>query len=495
MFKNLKRNLSYLLLLFLLFSFVTVKSVQAIGTTTPIITTPSSSITQMEDWARSKGATTTFISLARKYWNLAPKHGGIDPVVAYAQAAKETGFGRFGGIIDESFNNPCGLKTPQGGADNDPLAHQKFTSWDEGIMAHLDHLALYAGALGYPKASGQTYDPRHFKSIYNTVGNSVENLGGKWAPSSTYGIEIATMVADMSKTYRLAGSDRFETAAQISELGWTTSENVILSFGYDFPDALSGVPLGYIKNAPILLTEKNSIPKATSDEIKRLQAKNVYILGSTGVISKGIEDSLKKSQLNVIRLYGADRFKTAVAIGNEVMKNNTSTTAVIATALDYPDALAISPYASLNKYPTLFTQCNFLDPDTKNFLINHKIKNVIIPGSVGVVSAKVESELKSIGISTTRISGSNRYDTALKISEKYKSSFTNDSFITIGSDFPDGLTGGVLAAKLKSPLLFVEKDTIESSVLNHIKSKGNTNLYILGSRGILSDTIVKKIKL
>ncbi|SJU02468.1 Uncharacterised protein [Clostridioides difficile] len=64
--------------------------------------------------------------------------------------------------MDESYNNPCGMKTSQGGSDTDPNAHQRFNSWDEGVQAHLDHLALYAGAKGYPKEG--TYDPRHFVS-------------------------------------------------------------------------------------------------------------------------------------------------------------------------------------------------------------------------------------------------------------------------------------------------------------------------------------------
>lgn len=76
---------------------------------------------------------------------------------------KETGYGKFGGVLDESYHNPCGMKTSSGGGDYDPNAHQKFNSWDEGVQAHLDHLALYAGADGYPKSD--TFDPRHFVTI------------------------------------------------------------------------------------------------------------------------------------------------------------------------------------------------------------------------------------------------------------------------------------------------------------------------------------------
>ena len=131
-------------------------------------------------------ATARFILNAQLYWELAPSRG-IRPDVAYAQSAKETGFGNFGGVIDASFRNPCGLKTTAGGNDNDPDAHQRFTTWRQGVTACLDHLALYAGAPGYPRAV--TPDPRHFPSISATA-RTVERLGGSWAPSPDYGISI-----------------------------------------------------------------------------------------------------------------------------------------------------------------------------------------------------------------------------------------------------------------------------------------------------------------
>lgn len=154
---------------------------------TPILGEPHSSVAQAQAWARARGGTRTFIALAPKYWKLSQKHGGVRPDVAYAQSAKETGFGKFGGVIDASYKNPCGMKKAEGGGNYDPEAHQRFGSWDEGIAAHLDHLALYGGADGFPRSA--TSDPRHFPSIHGKA-KTVEALGGKWAPAADYGISI-----------------------------------------------------------------------------------------------------------------------------------------------------------------------------------------------------------------------------------------------------------------------------------------------------------------
>lgn len=160
---------------------------------TSILGEPRASAAEAQAWARSQGASRTFVRLAPLYWQLAPQRG-IRPEIAYAQAAKETAFGRFGGVLDASFRNPCGLKKTAGGGNYDPDAHRRFPSWRAGVTAHLDHLALYAGAPGYPKA--RTPDPRHFPFLHGRA-PTVQALGGNWAPSPTYGREIVRLALGM----------------------------------------------------------------------------------------------------------------------------------------------------------------------------------------------------------------------------------------------------------------------------------------------------------
>lgn len=157
---------------------------------TPILRAPTTTVAKMKSWATAKGADQLFIDLAGAFYDAAIQRG-IDPAVIYAQSAKETNYFKFTGVLNKTFRNTCGLKTKSGGANEDPNAHQRFDSWDDGIRAHADHLALYAGAPGYPKPAGQTPDPRHFSSIAG-VAKNVEDLGGinRWAPSPLYGLDI-----------------------------------------------------------------------------------------------------------------------------------------------------------------------------------------------------------------------------------------------------------------------------------------------------------------
>ena len=190
-----ERLASFLLALLVIFSVIpSIKVNAATVLDINIVSDTKLTAEQAKKWAKSKGATETFINLAELYFKYAESCGNVNPGIAYVQAAKETGYGKFGGVLNESFHNPCGLKTSSGGGDKDPDAHQRFNSWDEGVQAHLDHLALYAGANGYPKSN--TYDPRHFVTIKGKA-PTVNSLGGKWAPSATYGEEINTLYRNL----------------------------------------------------------------------------------------------------------------------------------------------------------------------------------------------------------------------------------------------------------------------------------------------------------
>ena len=160
-----------------------------------ILKHPTVSLNQMRSWASEKrpSANPEFINQARTFYDNSVRVG-VNPAVTYAQSAKETNFFKFTGVLTIDFKNPCGMKISAGGGDKDPNAHQRFESWDQGIQAQVDHLALYAGHPDYPKAV--TPDPRHFGWIKGKA-KYVEELGGNWAPSPTYGEEIVDLMNEM----------------------------------------------------------------------------------------------------------------------------------------------------------------------------------------------------------------------------------------------------------------------------------------------------------
>ena len=175
-----------------------------------IINKPTATYKQCEEWIKSKkSANKLALENLPIMWNCAIKNG-IDPVILIAQSMKETGWYNFGGVVPASFHNPCGLKITKGGGDREVGAHMKFESWEDGIMAQSDHLALYAGGPYVPKYSpecashlnadhmdnGTTKDPRHFTYLFGKC-PTVESLGCNWAPSASYGTDIVKMIKEV----------------------------------------------------------------------------------------------------------------------------------------------------------------------------------------------------------------------------------------------------------------------------------------------------------
>ncbi|MCT8974980.1 leucine-rich repeat protein [Clostridium sp. CX1] len=291
---------------------------------------------------------------------------------------------------------------------------------------------------------------------------------------------------------RLGGADRYGTAVAISKSGWKQSNDVILASGESYNDALVGSSFAYLKNAPVLITYSDKLNSSVSAEIERLQAKNVYILGSEATISENIYNELKQ-KYNVVRIGGTGLYDTAVNVGDEIRKVKQFDTVVIAPEGDFPDALAIAPFSAMNTMPILFSNRDSLRTDTMTAIQKWDIKNAVIVGGTGVVSDTIDSQLKSLGINVTRLAGQDRYDTSLEIIKHFEPSQGYKSIaVASGESYPDALTGAELAAKNNIPLVLVGKDSVKANVSEYIGNHLIDSVYIFGGNAVVPDKVLDK---
>jgi putative cell wall-binding protein len=300
-------------------------------------------------------------------------------------------------------------------------------------------------------------------------------------------------------TVRIAGEDFINDAVQISIKGWNSAENVVLANVEDFPDSMAGVTLAALKGGPVLLTGKKSLDLDAAWAISRLKPKNVYLLGGTGALSVDVENKLKSNGYNTIRLAGLDRFKTAVAIGEELIKEGKAAskpidTAFVAYAHNFPDALSASAIAAKKGWPIVFTETNKLSTDTADALTKWGIKKVFITGGTGVISTKVEDTLKGMGISVERLGGANRYETSVNIVNRFDDGSFKNLFLATGKTFPDALAGSVYAEKMDGPVVLYDKGGASSTTEVHVrKLLEDKKLYVLGREELLPEADIKKL--
>jgi putative cell wall-binding protein len=171
---------------------------------------------------------------------------------------------------------------------------------------------------------------------------------------------IADSVVGALKAYttgsvtRLAGADRYATAAAISAATFSPGVGTAyVATDLGFADALAGGAAAGLAKAPILITGQNTLAAATAQELARLHAGRIVILGGTAVVSDAVASQLAAYTAGTVtRLAGADRYATAVAV-SEASFPTTATAVYLATGLDFPDALAGGVAAALAPGPLL----------------------------------------------------------------------------------------------------------------------------------------------
>ena len=167
---------------------------------TPILGPSSVRPEAVERVARDRGAHERYRAVIPLYYATAPRYG-VRPEVALAQAAHETGWGHFRGVVPPDYHNWCGLKTARGGRDDDPAAHARFPDDATGVLAHVQHLAAYADGFAPDEVGDPVVSPRLHLVRRGSAG-TVEELGGKWAPSPTYGQRVAAIVRAFEEVER-----------------------------------------------------------------------------------------------------------------------------------------------------------------------------------------------------------------------------------------------------------------------------------------------------
>lgn len=278
---------------------------------------------------------------------------------------------------------------------------------------------------------------------------------------------------------RLSGIDRIKTAVDISQAGWDQADTVVLAQGYNFPDALTGGPLAYKKDAPLLLTDKNKLTESTKDEIKRLKASNIIILGGAGAVSEGVSDAIEGMGLKVDRIGGINRYETAQLISEQV--NSNPDKAIIASGKNFPDALSVAPYASVKGYPILLAAKDSVSSYTSKALTG--VDSTIVVGGAGVISDGVMKKVKA----DQRVSGVDRYETSLEIAKKLPVANPDEkALLASGKNYPDALSGSVLAAKQKAPLLLSNPEQLPTSVNNFIAAEKYKEFFLLGGPSAMS---------
>jgi putative cell wall-binding protein/uncharacterized protein YkwD len=221
-------------------------------------------------------------------------------------------------------------------------------------------------------------------------------LGGLGAISDLVANGLAPY-ATSQHVVRISGADRFVTAAMISQAHFAAGTPIVyVATGANFPDALAGGAAAGLQGGPILLVTANTVPAATAAELQRLHPATIVVLGSGAIISDAVAQTMRDiTDAQVARIYGADRYATAVGVSQANYVANGATTVYVATGANFPDGLAGSPVAGSLPGPLLLVPTNVLPSLVAAELQRLSPDTVVILGGGSAISEGVVAAINA----------------------------------------------------------------------------------------------------
>nr|BFF10637.1 hypothetical protein GCM10025699_19400 [Microbacterium flavescens] len=296
---------------------------------------------------------------------------------------------------------------------------------------------------------------------------------------------------------RLQGDTRYETAVAVSTRAHPgTVATVYLATGADYADALSAAALAARDDAALLLAPVNALPDAVAAELRRLQPSRVVLIGGEGALDAGTETRVARfvgASTAIERVAGIDRYETSRLLA---ARFGTAPAVYVATGRTFADALGAAAVAGTRSAPVLLVDgvTGTFGPEQLATLKSLATRSAVIVGGQGAVSSNVATQMRALGITVSRYGGADRFATNKTLNSASFGASTPRAFLATGFDFPDALTGSVLAASSGAPLLISAQACVSATAADYAKERGVTALTLVGGVGALSTHTARMLR-
>jgi putative cell wall-binding protein len=167
-------------------------------------------------------------------------------------------------------------------------------------VAYVATGANYPDALAAIPLAGQTDSPlvlAHPSSVPAATATELRRLNpGRIVVLGGTAVLSQAVVAQLDgyttgSVTRIAGADRYATAAAIAARFADDRPSTYLATGVAYPDALAGGPAAAQAGVPLLLVASDRLPASTATQLDRLRPDRLVILGGTRAVSEEIAAS------------------------------------------------------------------------------------------------------------------------------------------------------------------------------------------------------------
>lgn len=277
--------------------------------------------------------------------------------------------------------------------------------------------------------------------------------------------------------------------------------SAILSRTGVFADSLSGSSLTF--TGPMLFTDPEELDAGTLAEVQRLlgDGDRVYLLGGEAALSAAVEQAVVDAGFTPFRLAGASRVETSLAIAGHARDIGGTGRLVLARAdgpagnptAAWADSVTAGAWAANEAVGVVLNPSDQLHPAVATRLEENK-PQVFLMGGEAALSAAVQAEVAARVPEVIRVSGANRYATAVAIADQLWGDAASGTYLVTSGDATDGwaygLAGAGLGAALDAPLLLVETNRLPAETDARLCATGTrADVQVLGGPDVVSDEV------
>ncbi len=297
-------------------------------------------------------------------------------------------------------------------------------------------------------------------------------------------------LADLPGTKRLAGNDRYATAAAVAQDSFPAGPVpvVYVTTGEGAADALAAGPAADVSGGPVLLVGRDAVPSATRAELTRLRPQRIVVLGGTAAVSDAVVTALQTSTTGTVtRQAGADRYATAALVATTAFPAPVARV-LLATGAGSADALAAGAAGARTDSPVLLTTRDRLPASTVAALVSLRPRDITVVGGPAAVSDALLAQLGAyaVGGSVVRAGGADRYATAARLAELVWPTTVPVVYLATGREPWDALTGVPAAGRDGAPVLLVEPTCMPAASKRQLDRLQPTTVVVLGGERAVS---------
>lgn len=311
--------------------------------------------------------------------------------------------------------------------------------------------------------------------------------------------------AEPSPIPRLAGTDRVATAIAVAARGWPNgADTAVIAAGDAYAEALPAAVLAATTGGPLLLVGDDGIDGDLAAELDRLDPSTVTVVGS---VPASVDDDLAGDGRTVQRV-GEPDDPTATAVAIAAAIGGNAGTAVLVNGDRFADGISAAALAAGRGWPILLTSASVIPQETVDAWRALGVERLVLLGGTGVIADNIEAFARDrgrcaggSGCAVERVAGVDRYATSVAAADATLAAGDRSAetlLIGTGTNYPDTLASGPLAARLDGIALLVDgtgggADRASQSFLEHHAADVD-DPTILGGPGAVTSAADRSIQ-